>query len=231
MPFHIKELFLEIVKHYNFNDPNLCQHIPSIIRYNLISKVHYEWIKETVRDGHGTNKHSTKLQIKNALIWLNAQQLRKTINKNQMVSKTKIEYWADDYLTISSVEQAVLLYNHLNDYKIIGEYPYYNIKYKFTFPIEGKISRHEVFNGMKDEYKDFPVSTKIVYVKDIDKILNADTCLKLSLKQLQLLKDNPYLFKWINDDRPAKSGSLTPTLKKGQIIITSNHKILQLKKN
>ncbi len=198
MPFHIKELFLEIIKHYNFNDPNLCQHIPSIIRYNLISKVHYEWIKET-------NKHSTKIQIKNALIWLNAQQLRKTINKNQMVSKTKIEYWADDYLTISSVEQAVLLYNQLNDYKIIGQYPYYNIKYKFTFPIEGKTSRHEVFFGTKEDYKDFPVSTKIIYIKAVDKILNNDTGQKLSLKQLLLMKQKPYLFKWINDDRPVLS--------------------------
>ncbi len=87
MPFDIQELFINIIKNYNFNShkdfDHICNHIPNIIQFTRISKIHYQWMKNI-------NYYD---EIKYSLIWLNAQTLRKTIHPVG-IDKEHIETWA-----------------------------------------------------------------------------------------------------------------------------------------
>lgn len=168
MPFNIKDIFLEIIQYYynrnyinndyqneqlyrNYN--NIYKYTPTIIQFNLISKLHYEWVKN-IPELNIIN------EIKKSLIWLNSQNLRKTIRKNNLFSKSIIENWACMYISRTSVEISVLLYNDLNHKKLIGNYPYYNICYKFIYP--DKFDTQKEAYGTptqlkyKREYKYFP---------------------------------------------------------------------------
>src|SRR5687767_844102 len=80
MPFHIKELFLNIIKYYN--NINYIYDILTIIQFNRISKIHYKWF----------NMFN---EIKYSILWLNVQNIRKTINHNYSIDKGYIEHWAD----------------------------------------------------------------------------------------------------------------------------------------
>lgn len=105
MPFNIKDIFLEIIQYYynrnyinndyqneqlymNFN--NIYKYTPTIIQFNSISKLHYEWMKNIP-------ELNIIYEIKKSLIWLNSQKLRKTISKNNGFSKLIIENWACIY--------------------------------------------------------------------------------------------------------------------------------------
>lgn len=154
MVFHIKELFLEIINHCNYN---FIAYIPTIVNFNRISKRHYAWMK---------NKQIK--QIKDCMIWLNAQKLRKTINPSPgyAVNKYIIENWAGHYIEKEHVLIAVLLYNTLNMNKIIGEYGRYNICYPYMYPEEDTLRNH--YGIAKSDYKNFPVIKNIIYQHKFD---------------------------------------------------------------
>ena len=191
MPFHIKELFLEIVKY--------CNDIPTIINFNKISKIHYEWIN---------NKKF--IEIKYALIWLNSQRLLKNPSI-YVIDKGYIENWADfasngqlSYISKMNFLDAILLYNQLNSHKIIGDYPFYNIAYKFIYPNAEHVLEYGVPNPKyKHDYKNFPEPIKIVYNLYKKRILYYISTKKINKKDLQLLQNKPYMFKWMSNDRPA----------------------------
>lgn len=138
MPFHVKELFLEIIQYYYNEDKYLeyhsredqllyfnkyHQYIPFITQLNRISKIHYEWIKSVV-DTHGTIRLSkTFNEVKQSLIWFNAQKLRKTVNNCNVFGNDIISDWACCDISEIAVKHAVLLYNKLNFPPIIGTYP------------------------------------------------------------------------------------------------------------
>lgn len=195
MPLQIKELFLEIIKYYyknntsditsNINEFNtLYQYIPMIIQFNRISKIHYEWCKNIT-----TNNIIT--EIKYSLIWLNVQKLRKTINFNHDVH-CYIQDWVGISSSQTSLGLAVLLYNKLNSRKIIGNYPYYNIWYKFIYPDPVPIKSYS--DEYASDYKNFPKIKEIMYYNN--ELYNCKTHNKLNKKELQLLKDKPYMFKF-----------------------------------
>ena len=198
MVIHIKELFLEIINHY---DNDLIAYMPTIVNFNRISKRHYEWMKT-----------KSIIQIKDCMIWLNAQKLRKTVNQNpgQTIHKVVIEKWAGYDINIENFDTAILLYNQLNLNKIIGRYPCYNICYPYMYPEEEFFLRHltEVgyrFGGCKYDYKNFPEIKEIVYSIHCRKITEWHTGRKLNQNELLLLKYQPYMFKWMSDRRPPKN--------------------------
>lgn len=182
MPLHIKELFLEMFNNYNHLS---FIYISNVIQFNRISKIHYEWIKEIPKN-HIIN------QIKYSLIWLNAQKLRKTINDHYL-DKMIIEDWANRNLSESSIITAITMYNMLNTNKIIGTHPYYNISYKYTYP--DLIPNTFYSDAYRDHYKKYPFMKEIFYHHGI--LYHRKGFRKLTRKDLQLLTDKPYMFKYI----------------------------------
>lgn len=203
MVLHIKELFLEILNnyHYDWNDNrvnfNFYQYIPTIVNFNQISKVHYEWCKECYCFNSGM-----MVEIKNSLIWLNVQILRKTINNKFSLDRHYIKDWTNDHVCKQAVEYAVLLYNNLNQQKIIGNYPKYNICAPYIYPNSEYVLQLGSPRKMyKNVYKNFPEPKEIIYCKLRKKILyTTGKC--LTKDDLELLQYKPYFFKWVNKDRP-----------------------------
>ena len=203
MPFNIQELFINIIKNYNFNShkdfDHICKYIPYIVQFNRISKIHYQWMKNiTYYD-----------EIKYSLIWLNAQTLRKTIHTIGL-DKGYIEAWAAfasndqvSYIPKEYVHYSVLLYNYLNIDQIIGNYPRYNINYKFSFPDAENVLKYGIPNTKySPEYKNFPKPTNIIYHKRMNKILYYKSIKNLSHNDMILLQYRSYLFRWMSEDRP-----------------------------
>ena len=185
MVIHIKELFLEIINHY---DNDLIAYIPTIVNFNRISKRHYEWIKS-----------KSIIQIKDCMIWLNAQKLRKPFSLINRLTNDIIENWSGNDIDKENLEIAVLLYNQLNANKLICYLGHYNICYPYMYPEEEYFSRHLKddgyrFGGCQYDYKNFP-----------KKITGLHTGRKLKPIKLLLLKYQPYMFKWMSDRRPPKN--------------------------
>src|SRR5688500_16008284 len=141
MAFHIEDIFKEIIQYYylpyyslpmgihlmNINNVSsnkyrkylnedfdrLYKYIPTIVNFNRISKSHYEWIKKMAE-----NRIDNRIyEIKNCLIWLNAQRLIKTVNKG-IKYENFVKLCINSKISDISFEYAVFLYNQLNNIKI-----------------------------------------------------------------------------------------------------------------
>lgn len=202
MVIHIKELFIEIINHYQYGwdnnrvNFNFYQHIPTIFNFNRISKAHYEWCKEARCFDHGMI-----VEIKHALMWLNWQILRKTVNQRYSLSRQCIKSWARDHVCENAIKYAVMLYNNLNQEKIIGTYSHYNICYPFIYPdAENVLRQGEPNNQFEKFYKNFPKPKEIYYNKFCKCLVVKGTGKKVNKADLQLLQDKPYYFKML--DKP-----------------------------
>lgn len=175
MPIHIEDIFKEIIKYYyvsyyilpdgihlmNINNyldnkyrhylnqeyETLYKNIPTIVNFNRISKIHYQWTKNITDNCRIPNRIH---EIKNSLIWLNAQRLIKTINKKSVKYEHFVKLCINVKISDISFEYAVFLYNKLNTIKIIGKYPYYNIGRKYILP--GEFERLKKGNPKWDRY-------------------------------------------------------------------------------
>lgn len=186
MPIHIKEMFLEIVQYYKRNfDFKYIQYITNL---NRISKIHYEWLNDF--------NISEIIEIKKSLVWLNCQKLLKKININGHFSNEIIAYWACCDISQKSVEYAILLYNRANITKIIGDYPNYNLVWRYNYPDKFD-TQYRTFgietNKFIFEYKHFPLVTHLIKTKYGYEILKRDWR-KINKKELQLFHEKPYLF-------------------------------------
>lgn len=186
MPFHIEELFYIIMN--NLYQEDFITILPCIIKYNTISKIHNEWIKNVE-----WYKNSNK--IITAYKWLKVQKLRKSVSKRYDDLDRIISSWYNNKISIDNIHDAVLLYNNLKESKIIGNYPNYNICYKYIHPDEIIVND----DGYESAYKNYPILYTICHYiyDDCEEILiNTKYSLrKINAKDDQLYKDKPYLFR------------------------------------
>lgn len=124
-----------------------------LIQYNTISKIHFNWIKNI-------NKYSLVDEIQKAMLWLNVQKLRKTINKNAPNIKELIEDWSMSSISRDAIYYSILLYNSLNIDQIKSDKSNYNICYKYIYPSilpQGHPSYEQY-------YKNYPIIPKKINI-------------------------------------------------------------------